>query len=99
MHGVHGLPLALYHALLHTLAQHPGKEFFEHLLAIKPTCTTDRGMPGQWLIQFIADEVQQVQPEAHRLNNSAVTEQVLEVAIKMSLKKTTGSMDLCPSVP
>lgn len=62
-------------------------ELFEDLFSQKLPGAADRRVPGQRLVQLIADKIQHVQAHADGLDNPAITEQILQIANQNELEK------------
>jgi hypothetical protein len=59
---IDGLRAARDHALLHAQAEDPVKQGFEQGLRIKLAGAGEGGVPGERLVELVAQEIKQVQP-------------------------------------
>lgn len=84
---VHHLGVAGHHARLHAQGEHAGEDLLEERFGQKLAGARDGRVPGQRLVELVAQEVEQVQPQAAVLEELPVGDDVLQVAHQAELEE------------
>ncbi len=90
--------MAADHTALDTQRKDLCKNFLKNRFRVELTRAAYRTVPGQFLVNVIAQEVKHVQTQGTLLNKPAVTDDVFQVAHQAEFEEDNGVYTLLPTL-
>lgn len=91
--------MTAHHALVNAHGQYPCEHFLENILREQPARTADGTMPGQFLIDVIAQKIEDVQAHTAMDDQIPVTDDVLQIPHQTKLEEDNGVDALLAALP